>query len=326
MEKRNYFTHIIPDIGDLLAPLEKAFRDKLLPTITGRAAISDDERELLALPVRLGGLGVPRADERAQRQFQASLGITGPLVSAILGCSDDNLMAVRSFQSEARAASRKEARAKIEEEANVLRGRLPRKMKKAKELTSEKGASAWLTTLPLAEEGFNLHKQAFRDALCLRYGWDPVRLPSTCVCGSAFTVEHSLSCPHGAFPSIRHDIVRDLTANLLTEVCHGVEIEPHLQPLTGEQPSGRSAIKGDNARQDIKAMGCWGNSRQQTFFDVRIFNPFAPSNSSDSLLSTYKKHEREKRREYERRIREIEHGTSTPLFWPLPGGGDHQHQ
>ena len=81
-----------------------------------------------------------------------------------------------------------------------------------------------------------------------------MRLPSTCVCGSAFTVEHSLSCPHDAFPSIRHDRVRDLTANLLTEVCHGVEIEPHLQPLTGEQPSGRSAIKGDNARQDIKAM------------------------------------------------------------------------
>ena len=129
-----------------------------MPTITGRAAISDDERDLLALPVRLGVLGVPRADERAQRQFQASLEITGPLVSAILGCSDGSLMAIRSSQSKARVASRKEARAKIEEEANVLQGRLPRKMKKAMELASEKGASAWLTTLPLAEEGFNLHK------------------------------------------------------------------------------------------------------------------------------------------------------------------------
>ena len=102
------------------------------------------------------------------------------------------------------------------------------KMKKAMELALEKGASAWLTTLPLTEKGFNLHKQAFRDALCLRYGWDPVRLPSTCVCGSAFTVEHSISCSHGAFLRIRHDRVRDLTANLLMEVCHGVEIEPHL--------------------------------------------------------------------------------------------------
>ena len=76
MEKWSYFTHVIPDNGDLLAPLEKAFRDKLLPTITGRAAISADERDLLALPVRLGGLVVPRVDERALRQFQAYSGIT----------------------------------------------------------------------------------------------------------------------------------------------------------------------------------------------------------------------------------------------------------
>ena len=27
-----------------------------------------------------------------------------------------------------------------------------------------------------------------------------------------------------------------LTDNFLTEVCHGVEIEPHLQPLTGSIP------------------------------------------------------------------------------------------
>ena len=74
MEKWNSFTRVIPDIGDLLAPCEKAIWDKLLPTITGRAAISDDERDLLVLPVRLGSLGVPRADERAQRQFQVLRG------------------------------------------------------------------------------------------------------------------------------------------------------------------------------------------------------------------------------------------------------------
>ena len=36
---------------------------------------------------------------------------------------------------------------------------------------SEKGASAWLTALPIEEHGFALHKVAFRDALALRYGW-----------------------------------------------------------------------------------------------------------------------------------------------------------
>ena len=175
-------------------------------------------------------------------------------------------------------------------------------------------------TLPIAEEGFDLHKQAFKDALSLRYGWDPTRLPNTCVCGSVFTVEHSLSCPNGAFPSIRHDKIRNLTAELLTEVCHRIEVEPHLQPLTGEQLPNSTAITGDSARQDIKAMGFWGNSRQQTFFDVRIFNPFAPSNSSNSIKSIYKKHEREKRRSYERHILEVERGTFTPIVLSTTGG------
>ena len=36
------------------------------------------------------------------------------------------------------------------------------------DLASEKGASSWLTSLPLAECGFVLHKQEFRDAILLR--------------------------------------------------------------------------------------------------------------------------------------------------------------
>ena len=45
---------------------------------------------------------------------------------------------------------------------------------------------------------------------------------------------HSLTCKTGGFPAIRHNEVRDITTSLLSEVCHGVTIEPHLQPLTGE--------------------------------------------------------------------------------------------
>ena len=47
------------------------------------------------------------------------------------------------------------------------------------------------------------------------------------------------------------------------------------------------------------------------FFDVRVFNPFAPINSRLALASCYRKHEREIRREYDQRVREIEHGTFT---------------
>jgi len=63
----------------------------------------------------------------------------------------------------------------------------------------------------------------------------PSRTPTHCACDSSFSVDHALSCSKGGFPSIRHNEVRDLTAELLTEVCHDVEVEPHLQSLNDEK-------------------------------------------------------------------------------------------
>ena len=98
-------------------------------------------------------------------------------------------------------------------------------------LAQEKGASSWLTALPVQEHDISLHKTAFCDALALQYGWMPSRTPSHCSCGLSFSVGHALSCAKGSFPSIRHNEVRDLTTELLTEVCHDEQVEPHLQPL-----------------------------------------------------------------------------------------------
>ena len=106
-------------------------------------------------------------------------------------------------------------------------------LKKAKELVSEKGASSWLTALPIIDHGFSLHKGAFRDALCLRYNWNPPLLPSSCVCDSSFQVDHALSCHYGGFPSIRHNELRDLTTHFLTEVFSNVGVEPALQRVRG---------------------------------------------------------------------------------------------
>ena len=47
----------------------------------------------------------------------------------------------------------------------------------------------------------------------------------------SFTVEHALSCLYGGFPTIHHNEVRDITADLMSDVCHNVGLEPTLQPL-----------------------------------------------------------------------------------------------
>ena len=52
---------------------------------------------------------------------------------------------------------------------------------------------------------------------------------------SQFTIEHALSCPRGGFPSICHNNIRNITASLMSKVCHRVRTEPSLQPMTREQ-------------------------------------------------------------------------------------------
>ena len=72
------------------------------------------------------------------------------------------------------------------------------------------------------------------------------------------TVEHALSCARGGLPTIRHNEIRDLTANLLTEVCNDVRIEPELQAVTTEHLTGATANSQDGARLNISANGVWG--------------------------------------------------------------------
>ena len=195
---------------------------------------------------------------------------------------------------------------------------LPGSQQRAMDLAREKGASSWLTALPIEEFGFSVHKNAFRDAIALRYGWTPLNIPTQCACGASFSVQHALSCPKGGFPTLRHNEVRDLTAQLMTEVSHSVCVEPHY-PLTGEALDGASAIVSDGARLDVAADGFWGGRYERAFFDIRVFNPLAQSNSQP-ISSCYRKHENMKKRAYEQRIREIEHGSFTPLVLSLTGG------
>ena len=145
-------------------------------------------------------------------------------------------------------------------------------------------------------------------------------MPSTCDCGKRFSVEHALSCARGGFPTIRHNEIRDITATLLTEVCHDVCVEPDLQPVTPNQLDGATANQQDGARLDISANGVWGGRFEKTYFDVRILNPLAPSNRNQGLSGMYRTHERAKKRAYEQRIQEVEHSSFTPLVLSANGG------
>ena len=257
--------------------------------------------------------------KRSSDEFTASLQITSPLKSLISEKLPTYSFETRDEQFRAKKYVHRLRRSQHSDAAGHLKQSLSITLQRSMALAQE-SSSSWLTALPVVEFGFNPHKSAFRDALCLRYGWLPARIPIECECGTQFSVEHVLSCPKGGLPSIRHSEIRDLTANLMSEVCNDVCIEPHLQPITGEHLSGATVNIQEGARMDIAANGLWGSRYERTYFDVRIFNPHATSNRQTNLSACYRKHERVKKRAYEQRIQEIEQSSFTPLVMSSTGG------
>ena len=81
-----YFSRTLPDIQDLLEPLQNAIPHILIPAITERKCNQLD-RNILALPVRLGGPGLGNPSLEAKREYASSVKVTKPLVEQIVSQS-----------------------------------------------------------------------------------------------------------------------------------------------------------------------------------------------------------------------------------------------
>ena len=127
-----------------------------------------------------------------------------------------------------------------------------------------------MTTMPIEEHCFYFHD--FHDHIRLRYCWPLDNLPVSCPCGARFNVDHAQICKLSGFIHVRHNDPTDFIATCMKEVHHDVELEPLLQPLTGEQLHLRTANTDSGARADLRVKGFWTDSRN-AFFDTRVFIP-----------------------------------------------------
>ena len=245
----------------------------------------------------------------ASQEYEASVKITGPLVWQIVKQAHEppDETEIKTLQ----ASARREKDELLKMQCEQVRESLPSKIERAVELAAEKGASNWLTVIPIKEMNFNLNKREFRDAIKLRYDWEIADLPAMCICGDLFTVDHAMVCRHGGLIIQRHNEIRDLEAEMLRMVCTDVETEPVLQEITGEELN-RGANKAPDARLDVHARGFW-DRQQSAFFDVRVCHPNADSYRELSPKQIFQLHENEKKRQYSRRVLEVEQGTFTLL-------------
>ena len=315
--KITYFIRTIPNLKNMLAPLDETLDNCFIPAITEGHYCSRRDRQLFALPVRLGGMGIPIFTELCDREYMNSRQATEQLRTNIQNQRegyDQDINIERAVENNIRKSKIQYEREQLEE----IRKTMSKEEIRANDVAQLKGASAWLNALPLQDEGYVLNKREFFDAVTMRYRWQLKRLPLNCACGNKFDVEHANNCNRGGFIHKRHDRIRDMLAEMIDDVAYDVCIEPALQPLTGENlPPGSNTEEG--ARLDVAARSFWQRG-EMAFFDVRIFNPFAKSHIKTKLETLFGNNEEEKKTKYNERVIRIEHGSFTPVVLSAFGG------
>ena len=215
-----------PNMSEAFRQLDWLINETFVPAIIGKDHITDLMKTVFTLPAKMGGLGIRNINEISELEYQNSLKLTEELTSQIFNQSrvmkldDDKLELARSEVKKANLEFYKHKR-------NMIYERMEISERRQLDLASEKGASTWLTTLPLSEYGFQLNKQEFNDAILLRYNFKIKNVAPVCVCGERNSVNHALICKVGGYVSLRHNHLRDTTADLLKQVCKDVQTEPH---------------------------------------------------------------------------------------------------
>ena len=315
--KITYFIRTIPNIKEQMKPLDEMIDSVFIPAITDGHYCSKTDRRLLALPVSSGGMAIPIFSELCDIEYTnsrlASQHLTTNIIQQIQEYNIDN-----NQRKEILSNIKRGRLDYVKKELEQIRKELNKEQLRANDIAQVKGGSSWLNALPLDEEGYSLNKREFYDAISLRYRWSLKRLPTNCACGKKFTTDHAMGCLKGGFIHQRHDRIRDMVAEMIDDVAFDVHIEPHLQQVTGEELP-PSANTENEARLDVAARGFWQRG-EMAFFDVRVFNPFAKSHMNAKLETAFNNNEASKKRQYNQRVIQIEHGSFTPIVLSAFGG------
>ena len=166
--KLTYYIRTMTNIKQHLTRLDAMVDNLFIPAITDGHICTVDERLLLSLPVKKGGLAIPIFSAVADFECANSRSATEQLVEYIINQDSTALLDSEQLMNSRRriANTREELNNNILQQ---LREKLNPEQRRANDLTMMKGASSWLTILPLKSENFDLNKREFYDVLNLRY-------------------------------------------------------------------------------------------------------------------------------------------------------------
>ena len=275
--KYNFFNRAIPTMQNHMKITENVLRNYFIPAIIGESLVPEHLRQLIALPIQLGGMAVTTPHLNTEAKYNAARLLTKDILDHIISQNTE-------FKPN------KERISEIKKTPN--------------DILQQPGCNNWLNIIPIEEFNSNLNKQQFLDAVRLRYQLRIPDLSTQCPCGEKFDTQHAMSCKKGGFANLHHNQLRGSTGELLEGVCHDVAIEAILQPVTDNNLVPSSANTNGGARLDVSARG-FRILGQEALFDVRVFIPKASRYQSKSFEQCVVVNEQEKKRLYNRRILEV---------------------
>ena len=164
-QKLSFLSRTTPSMDGVLAKVEERL-GRVTPNIVGKELIQE-EREF-SLPLRMGGLNIALPQD-LRKNLEQSIELSSPLAS--LNHDSFEIQQCELEQTKISLRQKADMQRELISKKSRIENNLP-EMKYTIQLASEKGASSWLSALPLSKHGFDLTKTEFRDGIALRYTWE----------------------------------------------------------------------------------------------------------------------------------------------------------
>ena len=204
--QHTYVQRVTPPSEQIWKPLEEAIRNKFITALFG-CDISDELRQILRLPVKMGGMGIHDPTGTAITNYAASRKVCDRHIQLPTTQSATRVPGRHAPNTETRNRKKTGQEKEAHQKATIY-SEASQQLKKQLDHMSTSGAFSWLSARPLKESDLRLSKPFFLDLTRLRY-----LLPlETCVCGKDYTITHALICATGGFNIRRHNDVRDYLA------------------------------------------------------------------------------------------------------------------
>ena len=186
-----FLQHITPRCGEFFDKLDHVLTSQFLPALFGQDSTSN-ERSLYSLPTHMGGLNIKIPTQTTDIRNGSK-----HLIDSILKKID---FSISDHDSQVLATENDFHHQQLEADSNNFSALFDQLdlSKQRSLLRAQNSLSAWLNTIPVQKDHFDLSAIEFHDALCLRHMKPLQNLPPSCDgCGQLFATSHALDCQKG---------------------------------------------------------------------------------------------------------------------------------